>query len=250
MPCHILTSVVTVRSVLATSFAFAVRMRRPFRWRPARRVDSPYMRAELLPDLPLRRGFLIATLLSLLVSRIDGLHVGRHPDGPHPIDRRDEGGFQRHLVGKNRWPDGLFRRCASCSACRDGSAGVAARLRECGNLACDAGQVRPNHRRLVLACSPAATLAYNALWYPRTFFGAHYYDRMVAEVGPFHVGQLVYGSVVIAAGAILVAGGLVTCDACIRHTTALGIAGIAASPRLWLPGFWPNALTSLLTPFR
>ncbi len=36
----------------------------------------------------------------------------------------------------------------------------------------------------------AATLAYNALWYPRTFFGAHYYDLMVVEVGPLHVGQL------------------------------------------------------------
>ena len=35
----------------------------------------------------------------------------------------------------------------------------------------------------------AATLAYNALWYPRTFFGAHYYDLMVVEAGPLHVGH-------------------------------------------------------------
>ena len=54
----------------------------------------------------------------------------------------------------------------------------------------------------------AAVLAYNALWYPRTFFGAHYHDAMIARVGPFHAGQLVYGTVAIAAVATLIAGTL------------------------------------------
>ena len=31
----------------------------------------------------------------------------------------------------------------------------------------------------------AAVIAYNALWYPRTFFGAHYYKFMVQSVGLF-----------------------------------------------------------------
>ena len=44
-----------------------------------------------------------------------------------------------------------------------------------------------------------AVLAYNALWYPRTFFGAHYHDSMVMRLGPLHVGQWIYGSVTIAA---------------------------------------------------
>ena len=53
----------------------------------------------------------------------------------------------------------------------------------------------------------AAALAFNALWFPRTFFGAHYYDAMVQLVGPFHVGQLIYGAVSIAAVAAAFAGG-------------------------------------------
>ena len=59
----------------------------------------------------------------------------------------------------------------------------------------------------------AATLAYNALWYPRTFFGAHHYDLMVVEAGPFHVGQWIYGSALIAAAAILLAGGCLRLEA-------------------------------------
>lgn len=53
----------------------------------------------------------------------------------------------------------------------------------------------------------AAALAYNALWFPRTFFGAHYYDSMVHLVGPFHGGQLIYGAACIAAVANAIVGG-------------------------------------------
>ena len=55
----------------------------------------------------------------------------------------------------------------------------------------------------------AAALAFNALWFPRTFFGAHYYDAMVHRVGPLHVGQLIYGSASVAAVLALLAGGAV-----------------------------------------
>ena len=53
-----------------------------------------------------------------------------------------------------------------------------------------------------------ASLAYNALWYPRTFFGAHYHDATVARLGPLHVGQWIYGTIAIAAALILLAAGL------------------------------------------
>lgn len=52
-----------------------------------------------------------------------------------------------------------------------------------------------------------AALAFNALWFPRTFFGAHYYDFVVRTVGPFHVGQIIYATVSIAAITTVVVGG-------------------------------------------
>jgi hypothetical protein len=53
-----------------------------------------------------------------------------------------------------------------------------------------------------------AALAFNALWFPRTFFGAHYYDSMVATVGPFHAGQVIYATVCGLAIANALAGGV------------------------------------------
>lgn len=70
-----------------------------------------------------------------------------------------------------------------------------------------------------------AALAYNALWYPRTFFGAHYFDYMVPEFGPFHVGEWIYGVVVIAACATLATGGYLA----LRRMHSLG-------RRRWLAG--------------
>lgn len=76
-----------------------------------------------------------------------------------------------------------------------------------------------------------ATLAFNALWYPRTFFGAHYYDHMVPELGPFHVGQWIYGAVVVVAGATLAAGGfhaLRRMQSVGRRRWLIGAVGVAA----------------------
>jgi arylsulfatase A-like enzyme len=38
----------------------------------------------------------------------------------------------------------------------------------------------------------SATLIYNALWYPRTLFGAYYHDAVSLQIGSLHIGQLVY----------------------------------------------------------
>jgi arylsulfatase A-like enzyme len=82
-------------------------------------------------------------------------------------------------------------------------------------LGCASAAIWPEARRKFnsvviawLSVLATATLAYNALWYPRTFFGAHYYDLMIVSAGPFHVGQLVYGAIALAASATLCAGGL------------------------------------------
>lgn len=73
-------------------------------------------------------------------------------------------------------------------------------------IARGAREVRAGRGWLVQLTRGAA-LAFNALWFPRTFFGAHYYDEMVQSVGPFHVGQLIYGSTAIFAAVVAVAGG-------------------------------------------
>jgi hypothetical protein len=53
-----------------------------------------------------------------------------------------------------------------------------------------------------------AALAFNALWFPRTFFGAHYYDAVVQTIGSFHLGQIIYGTVSVAAIITALVGGV------------------------------------------
>lgn len=89
-----------------------------------------------------------------------------------------------------------------------------------------------------------AALAFNALWFPRTFFGAHYYDSMVSTVGPFHVGQVIYATVCALAIATASAGAVIALRR--QHSkrrrrwltgaAVLAVAGIivVASPWQWL----------------
>ena len=42
----------------------------------------------------------------------------------------------------------------------------------------------------------AATLAYNALWFPRTLIGAHYHDAAAQSFGPLQLGQWIYHGIV------------------------------------------------------
>jgi len=49
-----------------------------------------------------------------------------------------------------------------------------------------------------------ATLAYNSLWYPRTLIGAWYHDAAKTDVGPLHLGQLIYGMAFAACASMLI----------------------------------------------
>lgn len=51
----------------------------------------------------------------------------------------------------------------------------------------------------------AATITYNAYWYPRTLMGAYYHDVVAATLGGWPVAQLVYWGVVACAVIVLVA---------------------------------------------
>ena len=79
-----------------------------------------------------------------------------------------------------------------------------------------------------------ATIAFNALWYPRTLMGAHYHDAMATTVGPLTMGQWIYGGVSVAALVVL-GGGTVRLSRTIRGATrrhasavAVALAGVAA----------------------
>lgn len=48
-----------------------------------------------------------------------------------------------------------------------------------------------------------ATIAYNALWFPRTLLGAYYHDILATPVGPLAVGQFIYFAVMAAAAVTL-----------------------------------------------
>lgn len=67
-----------------------------------------------------------------------------------------------------------------------------------------------------------ATLAYNAVWYPRTLIGAHYHDAAASVVGPFQAGQWIYFGVFGFACAVLAAAAaLVLKRVAIRHQKRL-----------------------------
>lgn len=92
----------------------------------------------------------------------------------------------------------------------------------------------------------SAALAFNALWFPRTFFGAHYYDSMVQTVGPFHVGQIIYATISFAAIVTAIVGGVhwLRRQSSLRRrrwssvlAAVVVVAGIlVASPWQWLGG--------------
>lgn len=77
-------------------------------------------------------------------------------------------------------------------------------------LACATSEIWPELRRKLdrivvgwFCLLAAAVLAFNALWYPRTFFGAHYYESMVRLIGPLYAGQWIYGTILTAAASTL-----------------------------------------------
>jgi hypothetical protein len=193
--------------------------------------------------LPLRRGFLVAAALALLFLASTG-----YTSVVTLMDRIQSTDVMKAVSG-DVWSAKIAGQMAYF--------GVALVLLHvmlgafAWLLGCASAAIWPEARgkfyRVVvgwLCMLATATLAYNALWYPRTFFGAHYYDLMVVEAGPFHVGQLVYGAIVLAAVATLLVGGFVTLQgmhAVRRRRWTIGVASVAG---LALAAFAAATLTS------
>lgn len=168
-------------------------------------TTDPGRDLEVAPALPLRRGLLTAILLSLvflcgtayvsvvtLLDRVQSTDVMKAVSGDI-WSARIAGQMAYFIVAQ------LVLHCALGVL-----AWVLARA-----TAEFAREAREKFVLIVVgwfSLLAAATLAFNSLWFPRTFFGAHYYDAMVARAGPFHVAQLIYGGVVLAAVAALVLG--------------------------------------------
>ncbi len=193
-------------------------------------IDQAHATQPDQMDLPLRRGFLIATLLSLLF-----LASTAYTTVVTLMDRIQSTDVMK-AVSSDIWSARIAGQMAYFGAAQlllHVAMGALAWL-----LACASAAIWPAARvkfgRIIVGwfcLLAAATLAYNALWYPRTFFGAHYYDQMVAEVGPFHTGQLIYGSVVIAACAVLAVGAFLALrrmHSSHRRRWIVGAASIAA----------------------
>lgn len=159
-------------------------------------------------SLPLRRGFLVATILALLF-----LASTAYTSVVTLMDRIQSTDVMKAVSG-DIWSAKIAGQMAYFGFAQillHVAMGAIAWL-----LACACAAVWPVARvkfvRIIVGwfcLLAAAALAYNALWYPRTFFGAHYHDLMIPRVGPLHVGQLVYGAVALIACVILASGALV-----------------------------------------
>lgn len=183
----------------------------------------------MLPNLPLRRGFLIATFLSLLF-----LGSTAYTSVVTLMDRIQSTDVMKAVSGE-MWSAKIAGQMAYFGIAQvllHLAMGAFAWL-----LACASVVIWPAYRakfgRIIVGwfcLLAAATLAYNALWYPRTFFGAHYFDLMVVGAGPLHVGQWIYGSALMAAAATLLAGGLVALKrmhSAHRRRWSIGVASFA-----------------------
>jgi hypothetical protein len=161
---------------------------------------------QMVPNLPLRRGFLIATFLSLLF-----LGSTAYTTVVTLMDRIQSTDVMKAVSGE-MWSAKIAGQMAYFGIAQvllHVAMGAFAWLLACASVVIWPANHAKFGRNIVgwFCLLSAATLAYNALWYPRTFFGAHYFDLMVVEAGPLHVGQWIYGPALIAAAATLLAGG-------------------------------------------
>ena len=193
-------------------------------------TDQGHMTLPAPTSLPLRRGFLVATILALLF-----LASTAYISVVTLMDRIQSTDVMKAVSG-DIWSAKIAGQMAYFGFAQvllHVAMGAIAWL-----LACASAAVWPVARvkfvRILVGwfcLLAAATLAYNALWYPRTFFGAHYYDLMIPSVGPFHLGQLVYGAVALFAGVTLASGGLVAwggMHAARRRRWVLAVASLSA----------------------
>jgi hypothetical protein len=91
----------------------------------------------------------------------------------------------------------------------------------------------------------AATLAYNALWYPRTLIGAYYSGAMSTLVGPWSLGQCIY-TLGFGLAALVATGGtalrLHRLSAVGRRRAVFSIGAALAVPALAIA--WPHSSSS------
>ncbi|MBK7902881.1 MAG: sulfatase-like hydrolase/transferase [Proteobacteria bacterium] len=192
-------------------------------------TDQGRMTLPAPTSVPLRRGFLVATVLALLF-----LASTAYTSVVTLVDRIQSTDVMKAVSG-DIWSAKIAGQMAYFGFAQillHVAMGAVAWL-----LACACAAIWPVARvkfvRIIVGwfcLLAAATLAYNALWYPRTFFGAHYYDLMTPRVGPFHVGQLVYGTVLLVALGVLVAGGLAAwggLTAARKRRWTLAVAGVS-----------------------
>jgi hypothetical protein len=103
---------------------------------------------------------------------------------------------------------------------------------------------RQRFGRMVVAwfCALAgAALAFSALWYPRTLFGAYYHDAMAAQVGPWPLGQLIYvGVAVLCVVTVLGAAMVIGRRTDGRRFLRTALAGSAALLLIGLVVSWPK----------
>lgn len=158
-------------------------------------------------DLPLRRGFLVASLLSILFL------AGTAYTTVVSLVSRVESTDVMSAVSDDIWSAriaGQMTYFIAGQVLLHVAMGALAWL--CARATLELWpSLRRKFVRIVVgwfSLFAGAALAFNALWYPRTFFGAHYHDSMVARLGPLHVGQWIYGSVSIAAAVVLLASGV------------------------------------------
>lgn len=107
------------------------------------------------------------------------------------------------------------------------------------------GELRRKFGRMVVGwfCVLAGgTLAFNALWFPRTLIGAYYHDAMARMLGPWPVGEWIYRAAFALCGLLLVLGlGTLWRAAGTRTRSRAAWAGGAVTAALLaavlLPGF-------------
>ena len=136
-----------------------------------------------MPRLPLRRGFLIATFLSLLF-----LASTAYTSVVTLMDRIQSTDVMKAVSG-DMWSAKIAGQMVYFGVAQILLHVAMGALAWLLALACVAiwPVTRVKFTRIIVGwfcLLAAAALAYNALWYPRTFFGAHYYDYMVRQVGP------------------------------------------------------------------
>jgi hypothetical protein len=157
--------------------------------------------------LPLRRGLLVASLLSIFYL------VGTAYTTVVSLVNRVESTDVMAAVSDDIWSARIASQMAyfmTAQVALHLAMGALAWLLARATLELWPG-LRQKFVRVVVgwfSLLAGAALAFNALWYPRTFFGAHYHDSTVARLGPLHVGQWIYGSVSIAAALVLLAAGV------------------------------------------